>query len=156
MREVLQRAVTLREAGDLEGILALCSEHPDDPEVLYQCAWTHDKLGRESEAVQYYEWAIEQGLEGEELRGAYVGLGSTYRCLGRYHDSLELLSRASEQFPDDRALKVFSALAYYNLGRSERAMEILLTQLLETTGDERILAYGRALHYYADKLDKIW
>ncbi len=156
MSEVLQKAVTLREAGDLEGILALCGEHPEDPEVLYQCAWTHDKLGRESEAVQYYERAIEQGLEGEELRGAYVGLGSTYRCLGRYRDSLELLSRASEQFPDDRSLKVFSALAHYNLGRSEKAMEILLRQLLETTSDERILAYAAALHYYADKLDKIW
>ena len=38
-----------------------------DAEVLYQCAWIHDVMGLETEAVPYYEQAIANGLDGESF-----------------------------------------------------------------------------------------
>ncbi len=86
MRNELERAVYLRENGRAgearELLLKLVAEKPDEPQVNYQCAWVHDLLGREHEAVPFYERAIEEGLTGEDLEGAMLGLGSTYRALG--------------------------------------------------------------------------
>jgi tetratricopeptide (TPR) repeat protein len=88
VRNELERAVYLRENGRAgearELLLKLAAERPDDPQVNYQCAWVHDLLGREHEAVPFYERAIEEGLTGGDLEGAMLGLGSTYRALGVY------------------------------------------------------------------------
>ena len=89
MRDELERAVYLRENGRAEEarelLLRLMAENPGDPQLNHQCAWVHDLLGREHEAVSFYERAIEEGLTGEDLEGAMLGLGSTYRALGEYH-----------------------------------------------------------------------
>ena len=59
MRDELERAVYLRENGRAEEardlLLKLVAEKPDDPQINYQCAWVHDSLGREREAVPFYE-----------------------------------------------------------------------------------------------------
>ena len=69
MRDELERAVYLRESGRAkearELLLKLVAEKPSDPQINYQCAWVHDLLGREQEAVPFYERAIEEGLSGE-------------------------------------------------------------------------------------------
>ncbi|TCP68322.1 tetratricopeptide repeat protein [Baia soyae] len=55
----------------------------------YVSAWSHDVLCLESEAIPYYERAIELGLSKEDdLEGALLGLGSTYRVLGQYEKSI--------------------------------------------------------------------
>lgn len=149
----LERAIKLREAGDVEGIKQLVREHPQDGRIAYQCAWTHDKLGLEAEAVPFYQRALELGLPPEELRGAYLGLGSTLRCLDRPHDSLEVLDNGLQEFPEDSALKAFRALTLYSLDRAGEAVSTLLKLLLETSQDPGIQAYNRALSYYADHLD---
>ncbi len=147
-----EQAVSLREAGDVEGIKHLFRVHPEDARIAYQVAWTHDKLGLEAEAVQYYQAALQLGLPPDEEPGAFLGLGSTLRCLNRLRESLETLDAGLEVYPQDRALKVFRALTLYSLGRHEECTSALLHQLAETTQDERIRAYGRALSYYADNL----
>ena len=95
MSEDLTRAVRLRKEGRAEEaraiLLELAAERPDDPQVQYQCAWVHDSLGREREAVPFYERAIAGGLSGRDLEGAFVGLGSTYRSLGEYRRAVETL-----------------------------------------------------------------
>ena len=62
MRDELERAVYLRENGRAEVardlLLELVAEKPDDPQINYQCAWVQDLLGREHEAVPFYERAI--------------------------------------------------------------------------------------------------
>ena len=121
----------------------------------YQLAWTCDSLGKESEAVPYYEAALANGLERDRA-GAILGLGSTYRCLGEYEKSLKVLDQGVREFPDQRPLKIFRALTLYNLGRAKESMGDLLVQLVETTADESIRSYQRALHFYSDKLDETW
>lgn len=160
MNHQLDQALLFRAEGrhveSLDLLLALHAATPNDPQINYQCAWAHDVLGRESAAVPYYERAIQLGLAGDDLRGALLGLGSTYRCLGLYEQSARTLRRGIESFPQDRAFEVFLAMSLYNLNQPGLAMELLLRHLAETTQDESILLYRRAILFYADKLDQIW
>ncbi|HUG33063.1 MAG TPA: tetratricopeptide repeat protein [Acidimicrobiia bacterium] len=156
----LAEAVRLREGGSteqaLENLLDLHRERPDDARVNLQCAWAHDKLGREREAVPFYQRAIELGLEGDRLRDALIGLGSTYRALGEYHESLRTLDHAVEVFPEHRGLVVFRAMALYNNDRFKEACETLLRVVSETTTDEDIAVYTDAIDVYAADLDRTW
>lgn len=47
-------------------------------------------------------------------------------------------------------------MTLYNLGEHKAAMEILLQCLTETTMDQDILSYKRAIEFYSDKLDTTW
>ena len=104
-RDLLAEAVAMREAGQVEEakrlLLDLHTQSPDDPIINLQCAWAHDKLGLEAEAVPFYEAAVRLGLDGEDLRSALLGLGSTYRTLGRYDDALATLTRGIETYAAD-------------------------------------------------------
>jgi predicted Zn-dependent protease len=158
--ERLAQAVALRKAGHHDAarrlLLALRSEFPDDAQVAMQTAWVHDSMGLEAEAVPHYVAALAGGLEGDDLRGTLLGLGSTYRALGRDDESDRTLRDAMARFPDDPALRVFHALTTYSLGQPREALRAVLRVLLESTADERILGYRRALEFYADDLDRGW
>ena len=160
MNSRLEEAIQLREAGKLEQaralLLDLVAAHPDNPTINYQCAWSHDALGLEREAVPFYERAIALGLRGEDLAGALLGLGSTYRCLGEYHKAIETLGAGAVQFPGQRSFEVFLAMALYNTGAHAQAIERLLRALAETSTDESIQRYKRAILFYSDKLDQTW
>jgi hypothetical protein len=64
------------------------------------------------------------------------------------------LQEGTELFPGDRALSTFLALTLYNLGEHRDSTSILLKNLIESTGDPGIQRYGRALAFYADRLDE--
>ncbi|MEK5441063.1 tetratricopeptide repeat protein [Fredinandcohnia sp. FSL W7-1320] len=156
----MKQALQLREEGHFkesnDRLLSLIKESPDDPQLNYQVAWSFDVLGLESEAVPFYEKSIALGLKGEDLEGALLGLGSTYRTLGKYEKSAETLVKGLELFPENHAIKSFYAMTLYNLNRHQEAMEILLKSLATTSGDTYIQQYNRAINFYADKLDEIW
>jgi tetratricopeptide (TPR) repeat protein len=158
--ERLAKAVELRERGELEEartlLLELRAERPDDAHVALQTAWVHDSLGYEEEAVGHYEAALAGELSDDELRPLLLGLGSTYRTLGRDEDSDRTFRAAIERFPDFRPLRVFHAMTEYNLGRSREAVRSLIEVLLETTSDPQILRYRRSLGAYAEDLDRSW
>ncbi len=160
MIDSLNAAIRLREEGHLEEarqiLLALRQSHPDDPQVNYHCAWIHDKMGLEKEAAPFYEKAIAQGLNGDDLKRAMLGLGSTYRCLGQYQQSADLLRQAARLFPGCREFEAFLAMALYNLGEYKEAVELLLKILAETSRDAGITRYKSALLFYAGHLDKTW
>jgi len=59
-------------------------------------------------------------------------------------------------FPQNQALKVFYTMTLYNLNEHDKAMETLLSCLMENTANEDILAYKNAIQFYANKLDQIW
>lgn len=160
MNQQVNRAIELRHEGKSQEsndlLIRLVKEFPEDPFVHYQCAWSYDLLGMETEAIPLYERAIQLGLSGNDLEGALLGLGSSYRALGEYEKSKAVFLKGMEQFPNNQALKVFLSMALYNLKEHDNAMEILLKCLIETTGDEQILHYKRAIQFYSDKLDTIW
>ena len=160
LQEKLASAVKLRKTEKHEEarqlLLELHAEFPNDPQVNYQCAWIHDLLGLEREAISFYEKAIQEGLSGDELQSALLGMGSTYRCVGEYQKSIETLQQALTLFPNSYEFKVFLAMAYYNINEHSKAMELLLNSLVNTSKDEGVLRYQRAIRFYSDKLNQIW
>lgn len=156
----LSEAIELREKGKLiesnEILNAMAKDDPKSAEINYQCAWSFDVLGKEAEAVPYYEKAIQLGLNDEDALGAIIGLGSTYRTLGKYKKSKVVFESGLARFPDNNALKTFYAMTLYNVEEHVKAMEILLTCLVQTSNDPDINSFKRAIGFYADKLDKTW
>ena len=137
-------------------LLDLAAAYPDDAEITFQTAVVHDNLGLERAAIPFYVRALEQGLSQADLERALLGLGSTYRGLGEYQQAVETLRRGVSEFPHNRALQIFLAMALYNTQQYKEAMELILTNLLETTSDEKLQYYQRPLEYYAAHLDEIW
>ena len=160
LQEKLASAVKLRETEKHEEarqlLLELHAEFPNNPQVNYQCAWIHDLLGLEREAIPFYQKAIQEGLKGDELKSALLGMGSTYRCIGEYQKSIETLQHALTLFPDSHEFRVFLAMAYYNINEHSKAMELLLNSLVNTSKDEGVFRYQRAIRFYSDKLNQIW
>lgn len=158
-QQPVERAAALRKNGDFcaaeQALLQVLQEQPGHAGAHYQLACTYDVQGKEAAAAEHYEAALAGGLE-EDREGAYLGLGSTYRCLGQYGKSCEVLDRAIVEYPDSRVLHVFRALTLYNLGQPAKSIETLLVQLLQTTDDAGIRTYEKALSFYADKLDQTW
>lgn len=158
--ETIARAKEMRREEQLEEsqalLLELLEQHAADPQVLFEVGGSYDVLGEESQAIPYYQQAVEHGLEGEDLKECLICLGSSYRIIGEYERAIAALERVVADFPADNAGRVFLALAYYSDGREDEAVSALLDVLLETTRDESILAYADTLDYYKDNLDEIW
>lgn len=57
-----------------------------------------------------------------------------------------------EAFPNNRAIQTFYAMTLYNLNEHHKAMELLLTCLIDTTRDEQIINYKNTIAFYANKL----
>jgi predicted Zn-dependent protease len=167
MRDRLAEAIQLREEGRAKQdrailkeartlLLDLVAAYPDDAEINFQTAVAHDNSGLGREAIPFYVRALEQGLSGPDLERALLGLGSTYRALGYYQQAEETLRRGVREFPHNRALQVFLAMALYNTQGYKEAIELLLTNLMETTSDEKLQYFKRPVMYYAPRLDESW
>lgn len=156
----LENALDLRKSGlykkSNEVLQKLVESYPEDATINYHTAVSFDLLGDERKAVPYYEKAIQLGLNNEDLQGAFIGLGSTYRTLGEYVKAKEVLKKGMEEFPENRALQTFYAMTMYNLKEYQKAMEILLKCLIETTTDPNLLQYKRDIEFYSTQLDQIW
>ncbi len=154
----LHRLQSLRQQGRHEQgrILAveIAGASPEDALVQYEAACVHDYLGLEAEAVPYYVRAIELGLPAEELRGAYLGLGSTYRVLGRYKQAIATLEKGLATFLGGREFIVFKAMAEHNAGRSKQAVEALLRVIAETSSDAQVQKFRRAIMLYAEDVER--
>ena len=154
-------AVQLREAGDVDAarrllISLLECGNRDHPLVTYQLAWTLDRMGVETEAAPYYERAIAIGLAGDDLRGAFLGLGSTYRVIGRDADAVRTLAEGVARFSDDGAMRTFYALALHSAGEQTRATQEFLRVILASSADPQIGQYRKTLTEYMEHLDELW
>jgi tetratricopeptide (TPR) repeat protein len=150
----------LRQTGQHEAardaLLELARQHPADATVQYQTARIHDYLGLEREAIPFYLAALQHGLTGDDLRGAYLGLGSTYRTLGMYTESKAILLEGLTCFPQAQEMTAFLAMTRYNLGEHHEAVASLLRLLMETTSDADLKSFERPILLYAENLDQMW
>jgi predicted Zn-dependent protease len=154
--ERLAEAIALYEAGQaaeaLPLLTALAVELPDDAVAQVHAAWAHDTLGLEAEAVAYYERALALGLPEPELEGLVLGLGSTYRNVGRLDESVALLRRGVRDYPANAAMRCFLALALLSAGDAREALATALDVVLETCPSPSIERYRRSLSWYRDDL----
>src|SRR6201987_2225465 len=125
------------------------SREPNLAAAHYFAAWSRDAQGLEAEALIHYEKALKLGLSGEDLRGALLGAGSTYRNLGQLARSEETLRRGIQTYGEVSEFSAFLALTLYSGGRFREAISILLKLLADTASDLHIKRYDTALRYYA-------
>jgi tetratricopeptide (TPR) repeat protein len=155
--EALVRARAARVNGQYTGALAilldLIKSDPKHALINYELAGTYDPQGLEEMAIPYYEQAIASGLEGEDLRGALLGLGSSYRCLERFEDAIRVLQKGAATFPDAKEFDIFLAIARYNVGQHREAMRLLLNHIADFSSEPTTHAYRRAIAFYAERLD---
>ena len=158
MDEAIQRAIELRNASQhteaLTILLDLNNANPDDAMVNYELASTFGAEGVKDEAIGFYEHAIECGLQGEELRCAFVSLGSNYLGVGRFGDAARMLQRGATIFSDAPEFDVFLAMARYHLGEHQEAMRLLLTHIAEYSAEASTQTHKRAILYGAEHLDQ--
>ncbi len=83
-------------------------------------------------------------------------MGLEANAVPYYEKSKKVFEEALVKFPENRAMKVFYAMTLYNLKEHSKAMEILLLNLVQTSSDENINNYKKAIEFYADKLDEVW
>ncbi|MEA4812264.1 MAG: tetratricopeptide repeat protein [Anaerolineaceae bacterium] len=158
MSQNIKKAIQLRkdkkynESSEL--LKQLVDQNPESAELNYQFACSLDILGQEKNAIEYYKKAIALGLDGDDLLRAFVGLGSSYRTIGEYEKSKEILSAGLNAFPRHHGLLTFYAIALYNLREYKESTEILLSLLAETTSDQSIKDYDEAIRFYAKNLDE--
>jgi len=161
IEEHVAEAVRLRESGDLAAarqlLTALLADEDSRHSLAnYHLAWTLDRMGLETDAVPHYERAIAAGLDSEDLRGALLGLGSTYRVNGRDADAVQTLAGGVAQFPDDGAMRAFYALALHSAGDHTRATQEFLRVILASNADPQIARYRNALTEYMEHPDERW
>jgi len=83
-----------------------------------------------------------------------MGLGSTYRYWGHYELAVEILRRGAKEFPENRAIQVFLAMALYNSQQYKESVELLITNLMESTTDEKLKYFKREILAYTEDLDE--
>jgi tetratricopeptide (TPR) repeat protein len=125
------------------------SRQPNLAAAHYFAAWSRDAQGFEADALIHYEKALKLGLSGEDLRGALLGAGSTYRNRGQLARSEDTLRRGIQTYGDVSEFSAFLALTLYSAGQCREAISILLKLLADTASDIHIKRYERALRYYA-------
>ncbi|GAA2594709.1 hypothetical protein GCM10010399_26630 [Dactylosporangium fulvum] len=131
---------------------SLHEQNPDAPIAMFHRARALDFSGRADLALPFYEAAFDAGLDGEELRRAFAGRGSTLRNLGRMEESVEILAEGHWRFPDDVVIRCYLALAMHSAGRSAPALALMLDLAVERIDDPDLTAGTRALRNYAAAL----
>ncbi|WP_271001948.1 tetratricopeptide repeat protein [Listeria seeligeri] len=149
--------LTLLQNGEYEAArvksLQELQNNTENAELNYYAAWAHDALGKEEEAIPFYEKALQIGLPESDRKEAYIGLGSTYRITGAPEKAAILFQTALQEFPQNKALQTFSIMTKYSLGLEKEALEEALILLTETTENTDILGYKKAIQFYAQDLD---
>ncbi len=139
----------------LQNALNMLSSKTQNPQLLYKVASLYDILGLEQQAIPFYLAAIKYHLCGQDLRDAYLGLGSTYRALGRYQESLDTFDEGLRHFPEANDIRVFRTMTLYNLGHAKQAISQLLLLMTENSAPQEINRYKKVIAYYCDDLDRI-
>jgi predicted Zn-dependent protease len=137
---------------DLDKAKARAAAHPDDVEAQIACAYAHDRVGLEAEAIRYYERAWALGVPEPGRKGFIVGFGSTLRNVGRAEDAVNVLAEAIAGDPHYPPYAAFLALALADTGHPKAALATLLGCALDAARDDAFDGYQRALAAYHREL----
>ncbi|HTU31383.1 MAG TPA: tetratricopeptide repeat protein [Solirubrobacteraceae bacterium] len=133
----------------------LLAEHPDNPRLVYEVGGSYDTAGEEETALGFYARALELGLAGTLRRQCLLQLGSTFRQLGRFDESLDVLDRAIAEFPDSPSLPVWKAFTLHASGHPNAAFAVLLDTIADHIDSPEITRYEPALRGNADDIREL-
>ena len=158
MKKELELAIALRTTNKLEDAEKifnnLSTKYPKNANIQYHFAWLCDIMDREFEAVKLYEKSIRLGLKGANLKGCLLGLGSSYRNIGKLKQSLKVLESAEEQFPECFEFKIFRSMTLFDQGEYNKAFQILLDTITKINKNKGVENYKKAIEYYAKQYGK--
>ena len=138
----------------IEAARALQQRFPDDGRVLYELAGAHDSAGREEEALHWYERALGQRLDEPYRHRALLQQASTLRHLDRLDESLAILDRLVEDYPDNSAVILFRALTLHDLGRDAEALRATATQLVASSAEPDVQRYLNSLTRFTEAITR--
>lgn len=160
MKNTIDEVIELRSKKEYkkakEKMENILSKDPNNAYYNYQMAWCLDNLGLEHEAIHYYHKSINNNLELIYLKDAYIGLGSTYRSIGKYKEAEHILNEGLTKFDDSPVLKIFLAITQYNMNNNQKSVSLLIDTLLTNVENTEIHEYKNALKFYNENLDKIF
>jgi tetratricopeptide (TPR) repeat protein len=145
---LLQHAITLHKAGDLEGAIHAYREYlvaePDSVQARSNLGAALAGTGRYDEAITEYSHALQQSPDNPAL---LLNLGLAYFKTGRHSDAAARFERAvslSPQFKEQVTLLL--AACYNNLGRYKESAALLAAFEKDKAGDPGFdFLYGTAL-----------
>jgi tetratricopeptide (TPR) repeat protein len=130
----------------------LLAEHPDNPRLVYEVGGSYDTAGEEETALGFYTRALDLGLEGDLRRRCLLQFASTFRQLGRFEESLDVLDRAIAEFPDSPSLQVWKAFSLHASGHPNAAFAVLVDTIADHLDSPEITRYKAALRANADSI----
>lgn len=136
----------------IDAFARLLADHPDNPRLAYEVGGSYDTAGQEETALGFYTRALELGLEGRLRRQCLLQLASTFRQLGRFEESLEVLDRAIAEFPDSPSLPIWKAFTLHASGHPNAAIALLLETIADHLDSPEITRYEPALRGNADDI----
>lgn len=77
------------------------------PLIQFYLGSVYDALGREREAISYYQGALKNKITGVHREEAFIQLGSSLRAIGEYHEAKNVLLTGLKEFPENRACNYF-------------------------------------------------
>ena len=145
---LLQHAITLHQAGDLEAAIGMYREYlaaePDSVQARSNLGAALARTGRYDEAIAEYNLALRKSADNPAL---LLNLGLAYYKMGRHAEAAARFERAvslSPQFQEQVTLLL--AVCYNNLGRYKEAVAILASLEKDKAGDPGFdYLYGTAL-----------
>jgi tetratricopeptide (TPR) repeat protein len=153
--DLIQSAKKFRIEGDLQNaydlLIPLEKTEADNPFVQLEIGLTLDAMGKEQDAISYYERALTLGLPAEQRCVALLCLGSSLRNVGQLEHSKHILKSAIDEFPNHIGIRCFYALAQYSAGEYGESVHTLINAIL-LLSPESVKPFARALQYYADEL----
>lgn len=155
LSRLLEDAEWRRLNGEMQSayelLLPLISQSSDYPEVLLEIGLTLDAMSRESEAIPYYERALESGLSPERRAVALLCLGSSLRNVGQLEEAARLLGEAQHEFPEHMGIRCFHALAQFSAGQPAESVCTLLNGILQLA-PASVTPFAQGLRHYSSEL----
>ncbi len=145
---LLQHAITLHQAGDLDGAILAYREYlaaePDSVQARSNLGAALARTGRYDEAIAEYDRALRKSPAAPAL---LLNLGLAYYKMGRYADATARFERAVSLSPQlQEQVTLLLAVCYNNLGRYKEAVAILDSIEKDKAGDPGFdYLYGTAL-----------
>ncbi|CAN5144907.1 hypothetical protein BH11ACT3_BH11ACT3_21510 [soil metagenome] len=139
-------------APTIEKFESLLAADPENARLIYEVGGAYDTAGDEERALPYYERALAGGLGGAARMRCLLQYGSTLRNLERHAESVAVLERAVDEFPESTPLRIWLALSLHAAGRSDRAVADLMEVAAAAITDPTLDRYRPAVAGNAEYL----
>lgn len=130
----------------------LYETYPGNARLAYEYGGVFDSLGMEKEAIPLYQEALKLGIDGPFRIKTLIQMGSTYRNLNKFEESMELLEMAVEESGGDPAAIIFLSLTLLSSGKEKDAALLALRHICEKENG-LVKRYRNSIENYLNELE---